>query len=572
MKLQKYFAMLLLALSTVGVTSSCSDDEDLGEAPRLFRPVASLEAQNNSVVVTWDNIKGATEYTVKLYKITGTADDGTDIGTLYREISCESSPYTFSDLEWDEKYGVVISCQGNNKSSEEYKTSSLSVPYATKLKSIKTIDNSARITWDEGGTQIRVIVATPTEGEGESVIREISESEYKAGTVDVVGLQPETKYTFYTYSDVEEQSNSTYTGKMNGTTSKAIDFDSEYGAGNWIDIRDYPDDQAVDTLQTTEFWQQVSDGMTIILRGDFDYKVGSSVQFDRSVRFVTASTLGGNARFVSSGGVGLKKGVDVDWVEFVDVDFIGDKSLPGGGKEVATTTDKNFSARQVFNINGVACTLNRLYFKGCHIEGYRAVVRSQTDGDNITNVELDECTINGVGDQGVFTTTNKKGDWRNVTMRNCTVTNIVMLCDFRTTVNTLTLTVENCTFCYAPLETTSNANTPLFRFGSNAVVLNVRNSLFGPSLFAGGNGGNITANKAGIVGSIFTDATKAQISVSKSFKTDFDWALVGEKTYPLEGLQELSLDENDLWSAPADGDFRIIGNVGEEGVGSSQWF
>lgn len=157
-------------------------------------------------------------------------------------------------------------------------------------------------------------------------------------------------------------------------------------------------------------------------------------------------------------------------------------------------------------------------------------------------------------------------------MRNCTVTNIVMLCDFRTTVNTLTLTVENCTFCYAPLETTSNANTPLFRFGSNAVVLNVRNSLFGPSLFAGGNGGNITANKAGIVGSIFTDATKAQISVSKSFKTDFDWALVGEKTYPLEGLQELSLDENDLWSAPADGDFRIIGNVGEEGVGSSQWF
>lgn len=572
MKLQKYFAMLLLALSTVGVTSSCSDDEDLGEAPRLFRPVASLEAQNNSVVVTWDNIKGATEYTVKLYKITGTADDGTDIGTLYREISCESSPYTFSDLEWDEKYGVVISCQGNNKSSEEYKTSSLSVPYATKLKSIKTIDNSARITWDEGGTQIRVIVATPTEGEGESVIREISESEYKAGTVDVVGLQPETKYTFYTYSDVEEQSNSTYTGKMNGTTSKAIDFDSEYGAGNWIDIRDYPDDQAVDTLQTTEFWQQVSDGMTIILRGDFDYKVGSSVQFDRSVRFVTASTLGGNARFVSSGGVGLKKGVDVDWVEFVDVDFIGDKSLPGGGKEVATTTDKNFSARQVFNINGVACTLNRLYFKGCHIEGYRAVVRSQTDGDNITNVELDECTINGAGDQGVFTTTNKKGDWRNVTMRNCTVTNIVMLCDFRTTVNTLTLTVENCTFCYAPLETTSNANTPLFRFGSNAVVLNVRNSLFGPSLFAGGNGGNITANKAGIVGSIFTDATKAQISVSKSFKTDFDWALVGEKTYPLEGLQELSLDENDLWSAPADGDFRIIGNVGEEGVGSSQWF
>lgn len=572
MKLQKYFAMLLLALSTVGMTSSCSDDEDLGEAPRLFRPVASLEAQNNSVVVTWDNIKGATEYTVKLYKITGTAEDGTDIGTLYREASCESSPYTFSDLEWDEKYGVVISCQGGNKVSEEYKTSSLSVPYATKLKSIKTIDNSARITWDDGGTQIRVIVATPAEVEGESVIREVSESEYEAGTVDVVGLQPETKYNFYTYSDVDDQSNSTYTGKLTSTTSKAIDFDSEYGAGNWIDIRDYPDDQAVDTLQTDEFWEQVSDGMTIILRGDFDYKVSSSVQFDRSVRFVTASTLGGNARFVSSGGLGLKKGVDVDWVEFVDVDFIGDKCLPGGGKEVATTTDKNFSARQVFNINGVACTLGSLSFKGCHIEGYRAVVRAQADGDNITNVLLEECTINGVGDQGVFTTNNKKADWKNVTMKNCTVTNIVMLCDFRSVADQLTLTVENCTFCYAPIETTANANTPLFRLSKNPVVLNVRNTLFGPSLFAEGKGGNITANKAGTVGSIFTDASAAQINVSSSFKTNFDWAVVSEKTYPLEGLQELSFDENDLWSAPSDGDFRITGNVGEDGIGSSQWF
>lgn len=572
MKLQKYFAMLLLALSTVGMTSSCSDDEDLGEAPRLFRPVASLEAQNNSVLVTWDNIKGATEYTVKLYKITGTAEDGTDIGTLYREASCESSPYTFSDLEWDEKYGVVISCQGGNKVSEEYKTGSLSVPYATKLKSIKTIDNSARITWDDGGTQIRVIVATPAEVEGESVIREVSESEYEAGTVDVVGLQPETKYNFYTYSDVDDQSNSTYTGKLTSTTSKAIDFDSEYGAGNWVDIRDYPDDQAVDTLQTDEFWEQVSDGMTIILRGDFDYKVSSSVQFDRSVRFVTASTLGGNARFVSSGGLGLKKGVDVDWVEFVDVDFIGDKCLPGGGKEVATTTDKNFSARQVFNINGVKCTLGSLSFKGCHIEGYRAVVRAQADGDNITNVLLEECTINGVGDQGVFTTNNKKADWKNVTMKNCTVTNIVMLCDFRSVAGQLTLTVENCTFCYAPIETTANANTPLFRLSKNPVVLNVRNTLFGPSLFAEGKGGNITANKAGTVGSIFTDASAAQINVSTSFKTNFDWAVVSEKTYPLEGLQELSFDENALWSAPADGDFRITGNVGEDGIGSSQWF
>ena len=60
-------------------------------------------------------------------------------------------------------------------------------------------------------------------------------------------------------------------------------------------------------------------------------------------------------------------------------------------------------------------------------------------------------------------------------------------------------------------------------------------------------------------------------SVSKSFKTNFTWTEVATKTYPLDGLQELSVDETGLWSAPASGEFKLITSVGEDGIGDPRW-
>lgn len=565
--------MMLLAATTSGFMSSCSDDDSLGDAPRLFRPVASLETNRNTITATWDNIKGATRYDLKLFRVTGTDEAGENLYEECAAVSCESSPYTFDDLAWDEKYKVEISCSGDDVTSKVYTTSDVNVQYATKLKSVKTIDNAARITWDEGGNQIKAIVATPEDG-SEPVVRTVSDSEYADGTVDIVGLTPGTKYTFCAYNDGEDYGNSTYEGKITGSTGKPVDFDAEYGAGMWLDIRNYPDEFAVDTLKSEEFWAEVQEGMTIILRGDFDYKVNNSQPITKSVRFVTASTLGGNARLVSSGGMTLAKGIDVGFIEFNNVDLYSDKAIEGGGYEVATNTDKGFGGRQVFNINGVQCTLGELRFIGCHIEGYRAVVRAQGDGDNITNVTFDNCVINGIGDQGVLTTNNKSCDWKSVTLNNCTLTNIYMLCDFRNTTGQLTMNISNCTFCYAPAEVTANANTPLFRFNDNAVILNISNTLFGPSMYTAGKGSPIETNKAGEQGSIFLNGANALVSVSKSFKTNFTWTEVGgdpSKTYPIDNLQGLSFDENALWSNPSGGDFKITGNIGEDGVGDLRW-
>ena len=577
MKMKKYIIMAMLTSVMAGGMSSCSDNDNLGEAPRLFRPVASLETSTNNITAKWDNIAGATEYNLTLYRLTGTDEAGENTYEQCATATCTSSPYTFSDLAWDEKYHVTISCAGNSKTSGSYQTTDVNVPYATSLKSIKTIDNAARITWDLTGVTIKAIVATPAEG-GDAVVKTVNSATYESGTVDIMGLNPSTKYVFSAYSDSENFTNSTYAGRINGTTSKSIDFDKEYGAGMWLDIRNYDEKQAKDTLKTDEFWAEVKDGMTVILRGDFDYKVNNSHPIEKAVRFVTASTLGSNARFVSSGGLTIAKNIEIDFLEFNNVDFISDKALPGGGNEIKDNTDKGFGGRQVFNINGVKSTLKSIKFDGCRIEGYRAVVRAQADGDNINNITFESCIINGIGDQGVITSNNKACDFQNITFKNSTITNIVMLSDLRKTVGNVAYNIENCTFCYAPIETNANANTPMFRFTGNAntINLNVSKTIFGPSMFAGGNGSAITTYKAGTVGSIFLNPGTATLaSASASFKTNFVWTEVGAgeaaKTYPLDGLNELSMDETKLWSNPTEGEFKIVGQIGEDGIGDPRW-
>ena len=76
MKAIKYFKYIVLSLLIGAGLASCNDD-DLGTTPRLFRPVATIESQNNNIVVTWDNIKGASSYEIILFKMTGENEDMT---------------------------------------------------------------------------------------------------------------------------------------------------------------------------------------------------------------------------------------------------------------------------------------------------------------------------------------------------------------------------------------------------------------------------------------------------------------------------------------------------------------
>ena len=267
----------------------------------------------------------------------------------------------------------------------------------------------------------------------------------------------------------------------------------------------------------------------------------------------------------------VKKDVNIDKVKFESIDMISDKQADKDA--FLAGTDKGFGGRQVINVSGTGSTISELIFNDCYIRGFRGVVRGQKNNDNFLNVTFKGCTIDGVGDQGVVTIADKGGDFRNVTFDDCTITNVVMLCDLRKTAQAPTVNVNNCTFCYAPMETTANANTPLFRFATNAANLNITNSIFGPSMATDGSAGaKLQLYTPGAKGSVLLNGASTVLSVAGSYKTNFAYTPIGADavTYGIEGLIDFKGSETDLWTAPANGEFKFNTNLDSE-AGASKW-
>lgn len=562
MKRIDFFKYITLVLLIGTGFAGCDNDDDLGNPPRLFRPIASLENKNNNIIATWDNIKGATSYELDLMKITSQGDT-----VSFRTTTVNTSPYTFESVDWDEKYLLKIKAVGTDIESAIYRTDDLSITYPTKMTGTRSIDVSVLVQWKTDGTPFTSLKITSDDGD-EPIVVNLKEEEYADGEKIVNGLKPSTSYRVYAYSG-EEQSTDTYQGRLLFSTAGSENLDEKYGEGKWFDLRGYTEDS--DFLLSDEMKTLLSQYDVFILEGGYKYTVTNALVFARSATFVTGLTLAGNAKFVQSGG--MMSSQDVGLLKFEKIDFISDKV---NDKPVSDYVAKSFDGRQVYNVNGSNTTVNEMIFKSCRIEGYRAIVRLQGANDGVRNLTFDECTINGIGDQAAVTTNNQSsGLMENITFSNSTLINIVMLADLRASKTAPKFTISDCTFCYAPIETTQNANTPLFRFGSNPVELVIRNSVFGPSLATVSSTGNdMITYQAGVEGSIMLNGTSATVAVVNSYKTNFTWATIGTSTYPVEGLESLSLNEKGLFQDPSaeEENFTIISNFsGAKTSGAIKW-
>lgn len=578
-KILKSVLLTAAVCTGFGLLASCSDD-DSSTLRGLFRPVIN-ESDNIThglddnqipyMVVKWDNYTNANQYVIKIE-----ANDGTDT----REQTVDTTFYRFDNLQYDKEYNISLRATNtvSGLESKDFTLTTTSLDYPTSLAtpgSSDVIDTQARIKWTGTPNYEKLLIYKDS---NDSLVSEVAldEGDYEASEVIVRNLSPRTGYR------VEAFTGDKYLGKKRFSTVA-----SENYSGVVFDLRGLDESEGSSYITTDRLAADAAanpdDDITYVLQGGLLYKISGGTNlpgFAHKIKFVTGLTLAGNAIFRSGGGIGMTSGQDVAEVVFEKIDFISDKAIEGGSNEVATNTDKGFGGRQVFNINGVKATLGKLTFKDCSMTGYRAVVRAQTVNDHINDIVLENCVLNGIGDQGVFTTTNYKSDWRSVTMRNCTVTNIVMLCDFRSTAGTLAFTIENCTFCYAPIETTANANTPMFRLGTENVDLKVKNTLFGPSMATEESaGGKLKTYNAGVAGSIFLAGTPNSLDVQDSYKTNFEWTnrtpdAEVPTINPLEGLGETGLSETLLWSNPAGGLFYVIGTttgVDLKKLGDARW-
>ena len=564
-------SLLFLMAVTTGMTlSSCSSDNNLPAADALFRPVLT---ENNNIehgldenlspymIVTWDNFTDATQYV-----ISAVANDGSDS----QIITTDTTVCQFNNLQYDKEYNISIHCENTTTglASKDFTLTTTTLDYPTKLASISTsdvIDTQVRIKWSDVAYD-RLDIFKDSSDELVTSI-ELTDEDNKAGNIIIRNLDPSTSYRVLAYSE------DVYLGKKRFSTTSEEDF----GDDVVIDLRSLTEEESAKyittDLITADIEANPDKNITYVLQGGVKYTISSLTipAYAKRLKFVTGLTLAGNAEFINSSAITVAKGVEIEAIEFEKIHFYA-----GNGEEdVKTNTKKAFSSKQVFNINGTGTTVKSLSFKSCRVDNYRAVVRGQTVNDHIQNTVFDDCIINGIGDQGVITIADKGGDFQSVKATNCTFTNIVMLADLRKTKEAVTLDFENCTFCYAPMETTGNANTPLFRFGSNNVTLNIKKTFFGPSMFTkDGKGTDLTTFKAGENGSILLNASKTTVNVENSYKTDFTYTPFGETAtiYPIEGLTESKLSETGLWKAPAEGIFNVIGKLDETGIGDARWF
>lgn len=548
MRIMKFVTFSFILSVGISLLTGCSDDDS--KSTVLLRPVTTCEASHNTVQLKWQYVEDATEYIIELYRAT---DDGYE---LYKTYSTDQTSYVIEGLDWDEKYKIKVKSSGHNRESAYWETSEIAVSYPTKLGETKTIDNAAKITWQEGGNAITALKAFSEDGTEEKTFTDI---DYESGSAIIKGLTPETSYKVCAYSGTE-QTVDTYEGRVMITTQSAEDYDAQYGEGKWIDLREITDPLY---FNSADFWNSLDEGTAIILSGGSNFNFGERPGINKSVTFVTALTLGENAKFFMKNAFALATDTKVESLTFKGIDFVGVIDDNYSIRPVEEETSKSFSAKQVFNENGTNSTLTTLNFINCNFASFRALVRLQADNDLVENLNIKGCTINGIGDQGAISTNNKALTLKNITIEDCTISNVVMLADFRVSASESIFSIIDCTFCYAPLEGTSNQ---LIRISKNTAQVNVSNTIWGVPMATSSSG--LTTNAAGTQASRMSDSKTFSPTVSNTWKTNFNM----DSSCPFVNASDAGIDEQAMFQDPVNGNFKIKGQFGgATSAGATKW-
>lgn len=468
-------AGFLLSCFSAVLLTGCSDDDASSKV--LLRPVTAMKIVQNKAYLSWKSVEGATEYIVEVYKVVNKKEE------LYKT---ESIPGDRSscviDLDWEENYKFKVKCTGNGRLSgywETEVTGILNRPISIELKEARTIDTQARISWLPNDTVlITALTAIPLTTDGpdsqEPKVYPVSAEEYAAGSKIIDGLIPETGYRISLYTG-EEQTSNTYQARLDVKTVAAENLDEEYGTANRKDLRN----EAFDPEYFNQLdWNALAEGTTFILPPGKTYKLNSSeaiILLTHSVNFVTPQTLEEYPTFSLDNAFGVVEGGTIDRVTFKRVNIKAAKSLE-------EATNNSLSGKQVICPESNVFLINTVEFTDCYIENFRAIVRSKKEGGSVGAISFKGCTINAIGNQGIVSTDGKKGNYINeVTIDECTVTNICGIADLRNNGNGKNIVITNSTFCYAPME-----NSFLFRV-DGSVAVKIENCVFGGSMKVEGN-------------------------------------------------------------------------------------
>jgi hypothetical protein len=509
--------------------AGCKKEEELPEAPRLFRPVVSGEilGSGNWIKASWSKVKGAVNYTAEISRDT--------FKTIAKTITVDVNTATFENLDWLTNYQIQVRTNAEDPSKNSG-FSFLGSRRTDKFPSIMStpasqdiLDKAILLKWtnkDAAVTNMKVTLKSDG-----SLVKDVSldskdiSNQYKV----IGGLTPKTSYVVTLYSGANVRGYETITTlEQIITGTNIVDLSQETNAD----------------ILTSAYLSSLSPGTLVILKRGMVYNITGTVNIDRSVSFVSEVTffappailnLAGNFNIIASA-------TAIPEISFKTLHLIG-------------AAADGYASRYVFNINTVS-TIDKITFDDCKIKSVRGVLRTQA-GPKITTVSINKCLIDSISNYGVVNCDNAASSILNVSLTNSTVSDAQKL--FTSKSNATSVFIENCTFYATPLSPNYFLDYNTFTI-SNGIT--IKNSIFGSGKPSSATPPVFTVNG-------FRPAS-VNITTAGNFKTS-DLLWTGSTDLP--GLADYSGTSTALFKDPSKDDFTIIDTkfAGKSTAGDPRW-
>lgn len=547
-----------LVLGSVAFTA-CNDDEDLGKAPRLFRPIASLSGGTElspvlrpliSVGVELP-IAGADQYLMQLIAVDSVVNSvhyPID-APVVAEVKTSDLTYKFGvneSISWDTQYTVRIKAVGETLESEYFYCDPIaSNDYPTSLKNVQTtelIDVATIVRWGTGAGYTMLDITNSND----SVLQRLDLSVYTADSIIVEKLEPATSYKVKAYvgevpaHNVGEpfvgKSESDYRGKKVFKTIAAQVYAKS------VDLRGLLSADANDTINTA-FLAAIEDSTVVVLKGGETYKIEGATFNDKAVKFVTGYSLTGQAKMEVSGNFKLTTNATNRGIEFENIYFYTPNV------DVTTT---NYGGKYIFNIGSteVNAIAEKITFKGCSMKFFRGICRIQAAA-SVKTFTINGCDLKYIAGYGLMNVDNAAAVIENMVLTNSTMSYIdKALVNSKNAAGTKNVTVEYCTFASSPI---SDAKSYMFDFNTVSPAFTFTKCIFAKTR----EGGDLTAGNGGSI--CFRAGSSADFS--SSYKTSDLVFLVKtgatEALGAFTGIKEYSGTWTDLFVNPTKFDYTI---------------
>lgn len=519
--------LLFISLAAIVALVACKKEDDLGEAPRLFRPVLkeALESNGNWIKTSWQAVAGSASYTAEI---------STDsFKTVAASVKTDTNVHIFENLYWEKLYQVRVKANAADTANSskfaslgEIKTARF--PTILNIPAISEVnDNSVKVSWTTSGaavTEVKILLAADS-----SVVKTVAlapadvTNAYKL----VSGLNASTAYIIFLYSGT------TVRGWANFTTKAAL-------TGALVDLRNISGVASVlmDTIP------DIASGSIILLKRGETYNISTGTNLDKTLTFMAGDDLLNPNKpiiyFTSN--FNITANSNIDSLVFNDVLLRG----------------SDFNGRYVFNIN-TACNIGKLKFENCVAETFRGVVRTQTSPAIISMFEMNNCIVDSIKDYGVFNISVAASRADVIKITNSTFSDAQKI--IVSVNNSVSVLIDNCTFNNTPLGGGSAYIIDYSSSSANTVSggITVNNCIFGTGW---NNNGNVN------VRDVRTNAATI-INASNNFRTS-DHLSAGND---LPSITTLTISAAQLWQDPANDNFKIINTsfTGRSNSGDPRW-